>query len=311
MGRRKISIVGAGNVGATTAQRLAERNYADLVLVDNVEGLAQGKALDLLQAGPLLGYDCHVQGSTGYDETAGSDLVILTCGLSRREGMSRDDLLARNTEIVAEATREVASRSPRAQILVVSSPLDAMTWLAWSVSGFPPGRVYGMAGVLDTARFRSLLAAELKVSVETLTALVLGGHGDTMVPVVRCTTMGGIPVENLLSSERLDALVERTRTGGAEIVGLLKTGSAFYAPSAAVVEMVDAVLFDKKKVMPVCAYLTGQYGLEDLYVGVPARMGAGGVEEIVEIDLAVGELRALRASAAAVAELVDQVRTLM
>lgn len=311
MGRKKITIVGAGNVGATTAQRLAEKNYADIVLVDIVEGMPQGKALDLMQCGPILGYDCQIVGTNGYDETAGSDLVVITSGLPRKPGMTRDDLLFKNMEIVSGVTREIAQRSPNAHLLVVSNPLDAMTQLAQQVSGFPANRVYGMAGVLDTARFRTFLAMELKTSVENITAYVLGGHGDTMVPIVKYTNVEGVPVEKLIPKDRLDAIVTRTKNGGAEIVGLLKTGSAFYAPSAAVVEMIDAVVFDKKKVLPVAALLTGQYGINGLYVGVPVKMGAGGVEEILEIELSTEEAAALKKSADSVAELIDTMKTKM
>lgn len=311
MGRKKITIVGAGNVGATTAQRLAEKNYADLVLVDIVEGMPQGKALDLMQCGPILGYDCQIVGTNSYDETAGSDLVVITSGLPRKPGMTRDDLLFKNMEIVSGVTREIASRSPNAHLLVVSNPLDAMTQLAQQVSGFPASRVYGMAGVLDTARFRTFLAMELKTSVENITAYVLGGHGDTMVPIVKYTNVEGVPVEKLIPKDRLDAIVDRAKNGGAEIVGMLKTGSAFYAPSAAVVEMIDAVMFDKKKIMPVASLLTGQYGIDGLYVGVPVKLGAGGVEEILEIELSEDEAAALKKSAAAVQELIDTMKTRM
>lgn len=308
MARRKITIVGAGFVGSTTAQRLAERNYADIVLVDIVEGMPQGKALDLMEAGPVVGYDCQVVGSNGYEETAGSDLAIITSGLARKPGMSRDDLLFKNMEIVSSVVREVVRHSPNAMLLVVTNPLDAMTQLAWHVSGLPASRVFGMAGVLDTARFRAFLAMELKVSVENVNAYVLGGHGDSMVPVVKYTTVAGIPISQLLPEERIGAIVERTRKGGAEIVELLKTGSAYYAPSASVVEMVDAIVYDKKKVLPVCAHLTGQYGIDGLYVGVPVKLGAGGVEEVLEIALSDEEKRALHRSAAQVRELVDKMK---
>jgi malate dehydrogenase len=311
VGRKKITVVGAGFVGSTTAQRLAERNYADIVLVDIIEGMPQGKALDLLQAGPVVGYDCQIVGTNGYEETAGSDLIIITSGLPRKPGMTRDDLLFKNMEIVSEVTREAVRRSPQAMILVVSNPLDAMTQLAWHVSGFAPHRVFGMAGVLDTARFRTFLAQELKVSVENVQAYVLGGHGDTMVPVVQYTNVAGVPITQLLPKDRIEAIVQRTRQGGAEIVELLKTGSAYYAPSAAVVDMVDAVMFDKKKIMPVSAYCNGQYGIHELYVGVPVKLGAGGVEEILEIELNEAEKAALLRSAEAVRELVDKMKARM
>ncbi|MEW6279604.1 MAG: malate dehydrogenase [Candidatus Eremiobacterota bacterium] len=311
MARKKITVVGAGFVGSTTAQRLAERNYADLVLVDIVEGMPQGKALDLMQAGPVCGYDCQIVGTNGYEETANSDLVVITSGLPRKPGMSRDDLLFKNMEIVSGVTKEIASRSPDCQILVVSNPLDAMTQLAQEVSKFPAQRVYGMAGVLDTARFRAFLAMELKVSVENVEAYVLGGHGDTMVPVVGYTNVAGVPISQLISQERIAEIVTRTQNGGAEIVSLLKTGSAYYAPSAAVVEMVDAVMFDKKKILPVCARLSGQYGIDGLYVGVPCKMGAAGVEQIMEIQLNDEEKAALSKSAEAVRELVDKLKTRM
>lgn len=303
--RRKVTIIGAGNVGGTTAQRIAERDYADVVLVDIVEGLPQGKALDMLEAGPVEGYDSLIVGTNGYQETANSDLVVITSGIARKPGMSRDDLLRTNAGIVGGVTEQVVRHSPNCIILCVSNPLDAMTQLAYVKSGFPRERVFGMAGVLDTARYRTFLAQELDVSVEDVQAYVLGGHGDTMVPLPRYTTVGGIPITELLPPDRIEAIVQRTRDGGAEIVGLLKTGSAYYAPSAAIAQMVDAVLLDKKRILPATAYLQGEYGINGLYVGVPVKLGAGGVEQILEIKLTANEQAQLRRSADAVKELVQ------
>ena len=303
--RRKVTVVGAGNVGGTTAQRLAERDYADVVLVDIVEGLPQGKALDLLESGPVEGYDSLVTGSNGYADTAGSDVVVITSGIARKPGMSRDDLLLTNARIVGDVTRQVVDASPEAIIIVVSNPLDAMAQIAYQVSGFPRERVIGMAGVLDSARFRTFIAQELDVSVEDVTAFVLGGHGDTMVPLPRYSTVAGIPITELLPPERVEALVDRTRNGGAEIVGLLKTGSAFYAPASSVAVMVDSILLDKRRILPCAAYLQGEYGVDGLFVGVPCKLGAGGLEEIVQIRLTDAEQAALQGSAAAVRELVD------
>jgi malate dehydrogenase len=304
MSRTKITVVGAGNVGATTAQRLAERDYADVVLVDIVEGLPQGKALDLNQAGPVVGYEPTVTGTNGYEETAGSEICVITSGRARTPGMSRDDLLRTNQEIVADVTRNLAERSPQTVIIVVTNPLDAMCQVAYSVAGFPRERVIGMAGVLDTARFRTFLAWQLGVSVRDVTGFVLGGHGDQMVPVVSYTNVAGIPVSNLIESERLAEIVQRTRDGGAEVVKLLKSGSAYYAPSAAVCEMVDSIVHDQKRVLPCAAYLEGEYGLEGLYMGVPCRLGAGGLEEVVEITLSADERGQLEHSAEAVRELI-------
>jgi malate dehydrogenase len=304
MSRIRITVVGAGNVGATTAQRLAERDYADVVLVDIVEGLPQGKALDLNQAGPVVGYEPTVTGTNGYEETAGSEICVITSGRARTPGMSRDDLLRTNQEIVADVTRNLAERSPQAVIIVVTNPLDAMCQVAYSVAGFPRERVIGMAGVLDTARFRSFLAWELGVSVRDVTGFVLGGHGDQMVPVASYTNVAGIPVSNLIAAERLEAIVQRTRDGGAEVVKLLKSGSAYYAPSAAVCEMVDSIVHDQKRVLPCAAYLQGEYGLDGLYMGVPCRLGAGGLEEVVEITLSTEERGQLERSAEAVRELI-------
>ena len=303
--RSKVTIVGAGNVGATAAQRIFDKGYADVVLVDIVEGLPQGKALDMLQAGPAVGSDASVVGANGYDETAGSDIVVVTSGIARKPGMSRDDLLLTNMKIVTSVVREVAEHSPDCILMPVTNPLDAMAQRAFQISGFPKHRVVGMAGILDTSRFRTFLALELGVSVESITAYVLGGHGDTMVPVVGSTTVGGQPVADLLSPERLGEIVKRTQDGGAEIVGLLKTGSAYYAPSAAIAQMVESVLLDKKQVLPCTAYLEGEYGVDGLFVGVPVKLGASGVEEIVEFDLTEDESAALRHSADAVRELVE------
>ena len=303
--RRKVTIIGAGNVGGTAAQRIAERDYADVVLVDIVEGIPQGKALDILESGPVEGYDSLVIGTNGYEETADSDIVVITSGIARRPGMSRDDLLRTNADIVGGVTDQVVRHSPNCIILCVSNPLDAMTQLALVRSGFPRERVFGMAGVLDTARYRTFLAQELDVSVEDVQAYVLGGHGDTMVPLPRYTTVGGIPITELLPQDRIDAIVQRTRDGGAEIVALLKTGSAFYAPSAAVAQMVDAVLLDKKRILPTTVYLQGEYGIDKLCVGVPAKLGAQGIEQVMEINLTEDERAQLHRSAEAVRELVQ------
>ncbi|HWS86901.1 MAG TPA: malate dehydrogenase [Pyrinomonadaceae bacterium] len=307
MGKRnKITVVGAGNVGATAAHWLASKELGDVVLVDIVEGMPQGKALDLAQAAPIEGFDVALVGSTSdYAATANSDVVIITSGLPRKPGMSRDDLLKTNAGIVTSVTEEIARHSPDSVIIVVSNPLDAMTQVAFRKSGFPKHRVIGMAGVLDSARMRCFLAEALDVSVENVTAFVLGGHGDTMVPLPRYSTCAGIPVTELLPKEQLDAIVKRTANGGAEIVGLLKTGSAYYAPSAAAVEMTEAILKDKKKILPCAAYLEGEYGINNLYVGVPCKLGARGLEQIIEISLTNEERIALHKSAAAVQELVD------
>ncbi len=303
--RKKVSIIGAGNVGATTAQRIFDRGYADVVLVDVVPDLPQGKALDMLESGPVVGSDAYIVGSNGYDETADSDLVIITAGIARKPGMSRDDLLMTNMGIVTGVMKEVVRRSPNAIYIIVTNPLDAMAQAAYEVSGLPRERVVGMAGVLDTARFRTFIAQELKVSVEDVQAYVLGGHGDTMVPLVGYTTVGGIPITELLPKERIDAIVQRTRDGGAEIVKLLKTGSAYYAPSAAVAQMAEAILLDRKRILPCAAYLQGEYGIRGLYVGVPVKLGAGGIEQIIEIKLTSEEKAALERSAKAVRELVE------
>jgi len=303
MSRPKVTVVGAGNVGGTVAQRLVETNCYDVVLVDIIEGVPQGKALDLAQAGPICGYDCSVVGTNGYGETDQSSVVVITSGVPRKPGMSRDELLATNTNIVKGVVREVARRSPDAVLLLVANPLDAMAHVAYRVSGFPKQRVVGMAGVLDSARFRSFIAGELGVSAAEVQAMVLGGHGDTMVPLLRYTTVAGRSVSEWLPKERLEALVQRTRDGGAEIVSLLKSGSAYYAPSAAVMTMVEAILKDQKRVLPCAAYCEGEYGLSGVFVGVPARLGRGGVEQIIEYELTPGERAALETSAAAVREL--------
>jgi len=307
---KRVTVIGAGNVGATAAQRLAEKQLCDVVLVDIVEGVPQGKALDLAEAAAIEKHDCHLTGTNGYDETADSDIVIITAGIPRKPGMSRDDLISTNAGIVRNVTQEVASRSPEAIIIIVSNPLDAMCHVAYDSCGFPKQRVIGMAGVLDSARFRAFISMELNVSVENTHAFVLGGHGDTMVPLPRYSTVAGIPITELLAKDRIDALVERTRNGGAEIVGLLKTGSAYYAPASAAVEMAEAILKDKKKILPCAAYLQGEYGIQDLYIGVPVKLGAGGAEEIIEITLTEEEQQALKKSADSVQELKDLLKTL-
>ena len=308
MRRAKISIIGAGNVGATCAHWAVSKELGDVVLVDVVEGIPQGKALDLLQAGPIHRYDSMVSGSNGYEETANSDVVVITAGLARKPGMTRDDLLFKNAEIVGSVVEQVVAHSKHAILVLVTNPLDAMVQLAWKKSGFPSKRVIGMAGVLDSARFRTFIARELDVSVENVTAFVLGGHGDTMVPLPRYSTVAGIPITDLLSAEKIEALVTRTANGGAEIVHHLKTGSAYYAPAAAAVEMVEAILKDKKKILPCAAYLEGQYRTKGLYVGVPVKLGRGGVEEIIEIQLKPDEQAAFDKSAAAVRELVEKLK---
>ncbi len=303
--RTKVTVVGSGNVGATTALRLVEKQLADVVLVDILEGIPQGKALDLLEAGPVEGYDFQLTGSNDYQVTQNSDVVIITAGLPRKPGMSRDDLLLKNAGIVKEVTENITRYSPDTIIIVVSNPLDAMCQVAKSVSGFPRERLMGMAGILDSARFRTFIAQELQVSVENTQAFVLGGHGDTMVPLARYSTVAGIPITELMSEDRIEALIRRTREGGAEIVKLLKEGSAYYAPSSAVAEMVEAILRDKKKILPCCAYLQGEYGVNDLYVGVPVKLGREGVEEIIQIDLSREEKAELQKSVATVEQLVN------
>ena len=302
---KKITVVGAGMVGGTVAALLAERNYADIVLVDIVEGLPQGKALDLCQGGPARGFEARVRGTNTYRDTAGSDLCIVTSGLPRKPGMTREDLLLTNAAIVREVTSSIAEVSPHALLLIVSNPLDAMAHLAHKVSGFPPERVFGMSGVLDSARFRTFIAWELGVSVKDVQALVLGGHGEQMVPLPRYAAVSGIPLSELLPQEKIDALVKRTIEGGAEIVSLLKTGSAFYAPAAAVVEMADAILLDRKRLLPASAYLNGQHGIKDVYCGIPVILGSRGVERVLELPLTDQELSTLRRSAEAVREMLQ------
>ncbi|MDA1216126.1 MAG: malate dehydrogenase [Chloroflexi bacterium] len=303
--RKKVTVVGAGNVGATTAQRLFERGYMDVVLVDVVEDMPQGKALDMQESGPVLGIDATVTGANDYGPSAGSDLVVITAGIARKPGMSRDDLLLTNMKIVGEVTQQVVAQSPSATLIVVSNPLDAMVQHSYAVSKFPKNRVIGMAGVLDTARFRTFLAQELKVSVKDVQAYVLGGHGDQMVPLTQYTTVGGVSISELLSAEALERIIKRTQAGGGEIVALLKTGSAFYAPSAAIAEMVDAILLDQQRLLPCAALLEGEYGLSGIYMGVPVVLGANGVERIVELKLTDAERTMLNASADGVRELVD------
>ncbi len=304
-GRRKVTVIGAGMVGGTVAQMLAIRDYADVVLVDIVEGMPQGKSLDLMQMGTLLGFDTQLTGANSYEETAGSDVIVITSGIARKPGMSRDDLLKTNMGIVESVTKQVVSSSPDAVIIVVSNPLDAMCHVAFDAAGFPRERVIGMAGVLDSARFRAFIAMEMGVSVEDVSAMVLGGHGDTMVPLSRYSTVAGVPITELLTAERVSAIEERTAKGGAEIVGLLKTGSAYYAPGMSTVEMVDAIMLDKKRVLPCSVLLKGEYGVNDLYVGVPIKLGAGGVEQIIELNLTSDESAALKKSSGAVKELVE------
>ncbi len=307
---KKVTVIGAGNVGATAAQRLAEKQLCDVVLVDIVEGVPQGKALDLVEAAAIEKHDSQLTGTNGYDDTADSDIVIITAGIPRKPGMSRDDLISTNAGIVRNVTQEVASRSPEAIIIIVSNPLDAMCHVAYDTCGFPKQRVIGMAGVLDSARFRAFISMELNVSVENTHAFVLGGHGDTMVPLPRYSTVAGIPITELLAKDRIDALVDRTRNGGAEIVGLLKTGSAYYAPASAAVEMAESILKDKKKILPCAAYLQGEYGIQDLFIGVPVKLGTEGAEEIIEITLTEEEQQALKKSADSVQELKDLLKTL-
>jgi malate dehydrogenase len=305
----KITVVGAGNVGATTAQRIADRELAkELVLVDIVEGVPQGKALDMWESMPCEGSDCRVIGTNGYEETKDSDIVVITAGLPRKPGMSRDDLLAKNVEIVKNVTEQVVKYSPNAILIIVSNPLDAMVYTAYKVSGFPHHRVMGMAGVLDTARYRSFIALELDVSVKDIQALVLGGHGDTMVPLPRYTMVGGIPLTELLSKERIDAIVERTRKGGGEIVSLLKTGSAYYATSSAILEMVESIVKDKKRILPCAAYLQGEFGYRDMFMGVPIKIGRTGVEKVFELELNDEEKAMLENSANAVRKLMAEIK---
>ncbi|MFZ0726769.1 MAG: malate dehydrogenase [Desulfobacterales bacterium] len=307
---KKVTVVGAGNVGATAAQRLAEKELCDVVLVDIIEGVPQGKSLDLTEAAPIEKHDARLTGTNTYDATAGSNIIVITAGIPRKPGMSRDDLLGTNAGIMKKVTEQVAKLSPEAVIIIVSNPLDAMCHVAFEASGFPKERVLGMAGVLDSARFRAFIAMELNVSVENTHAFVLGGHGDTMVPLPRFSTVAGIPITELLPPERIEAIVERTRTGGAEIVSLLKTGSAYYAPASAAVEMAESILKDKKKILPCAALLKGEYGIDDLFIGVPVKLGAAGIEEVIQIKLTENEQEALNRSAAAVQELKEALKKL-
>ena len=302
--RNKVTVVGAGNVGASCAQRVAEKGYADVVLVDIIEGMPQGKALDILQSGPILNFDSNIIGTNSYEETADSNIVIITSGIARKPGMSRDDLILTNMKIIRDVTENIVKHSPNCMIIMVTNPLDAMTQLALHTSKFPRNRVMGQSGILDSSRFRTFIAMELGVSVDDVFACLLGGHGDTMLAIPRLTTVGGIPITDLLPKDTIDAIVERTVKGGAEIVSLLKTGSAYYAPSAATVQMVEAILFDKKKILPCSAYLEGEYGITGAYVGVPAKLGSNGVEQVIQLKLTEEESAALRRSADAVLELV-------
>ena len=296
MKRNKITVIGSGNVGATCAHWAAAKELGDIVLIDVVEGVPQGKALDLQQAAPIEGYDVNVVGTNSYEDTAGSDVIIITAGIARKPGMSRDDLVNTNVKIVKSCAEQAAKYSPNAFIIVVTNPLDVMVYAAYKASGFPANRVFGMAGVLDSARFRTFIAMELGVSYQDVSAFVLGGHGDDMVPLVRYSYAGGIPIEKLIPADRIEAIVERTRKGGAEIVNYLKTGSAFYAPGASAIEMAEAVLKDKKRILPVAAYLQGEYGEKDIYFGVPAIIGGGGVEKVIEVDLTDTEKVAVQKS---------------
>ncbi len=307
MGRLKVTVVGAGNVGGSIAQRLAEKDWYDVVLVDIVEGMPQGKALDLAEAGPVCGYDSAMTGTNRYEETAGSSVVVITSGIARKPGMSRDQLIETNSKIVSSVVKEIVTHSPDAIIIIVANPLDAMTYVAYRVSQFSKQRVIGMAGILDSARFRTFIADELQVSVDNVQAMVLGGHGDAMVPLIRYTTVAGRPLNEWLTKVRLDALVKRTREGGAEVVNLLKTGSAFYAPAASAVEMVEAILRDQKKILPCATLCEGEYGFHGVFMGVPVKLGSKGVEEIIEYSLTTDEQKALDLSGKAVRELCEQV----
>ncbi|MBN1473845.1 MAG: malate dehydrogenase [Syntrophaceae bacterium] len=306
--KQKVTVVGAGNVGATAAQRLAEKELCDVIVVDIIEGVPQGKSLDLTQAAPIEKHDAHLTGVNSYEASANSDIVIITAGIPRKPGMSRDDLLATNKGIIKSVTKEVVKYSPDAILIIVSNPLDAMCHVAMEESGFPKQRVIGMAGVLDSARFRAFISMELSVSVENIHALVMGGHGDTMVPLPRFSTVAGVPITELIPATRIEEMVTRTRNGGAEIVSLLKTGSAYYAPASAAVEMAESILKDKKKILPCAAYLTGEYGISNLFVGVPVKLGAKGIEQIIELKLSAEEQQALKKSASAVQELVDAMK---
>jgi malate dehydrogenase len=307
---KKVTVIGAGHVGATAAQRLAEKELCDVVLIDIVEGVPQGKALDLAEAAPIEKHDAHLTGANAYDASADSDIVIITAGIPRKPGMSRDDLISTNAGIVKAVTQQITALSPDSILIIVSNPLDAMCHVAYESSGFSKKRVIGMAGVLDSARFRAFISMELKVSVENTHAFVLGGHGDTMVPLPRYSTVAGIPITELMSEDRIEALVDRTRNGGAEIVGLLKTGSAYYAPASAAVEMAESILKDKKKILPCAVYLEGEYGINDLFIGVPVKLGVSGAEEVIEITLTKEENAALQKSAAAVQELKEVLKKL-
>ncbi|MEW6727686.1 malate dehydrogenase [Desulforudis sp. 1088] len=306
MARKKISIIGAGFVGATAAHWAASKELGDIVLVDVVEGIPQGKALDLMEAAPIEGYDCNIIGTNDYGDTANSDVVVITAGIARKPGMSRDDLLSVNAKIVHTAAAECARYSPDCIIVVVTNPLDVMCSVALRASGFPPHRVVGQSGILDSARFRTFIALELGISFKDVTTMVLGGHGDHMVPMIRYTYAGGIPIEKLIPRDRIEAMVERTRKGGGEIVNLLKTGSAYYAPGAAAIQMVEAIVKDKKRILPVAAYLNGEYGEKDIYAGVPAVLGANGVERIIELDLTEEEMATLKNSINAVREVLGR-----
>ncbi len=303
--RSKISVIGAGFVGSTLAQRLAERDYADVVMFDIIPNMPQGKALDILQSGPVLGFDSLVTGTNDYTDTAGSDIVVITSGFPRKPGMTRDDLVKKNQEVISQVTEQVVRYSPNSIIIMVTNPLDAMAQLTLKVSGFPRERVIGMAGVLDTARFRTFIAQEVGASVRDVQAYVLGGHGDTMVPLSRMCTVAGVPIDQLIPAERIEQIVQRARDGGAEIVKLLGTGSAYFAPSASVLQMADSILLDKKMIVPCAVYLQGEYGIENLFVGVPAQLGAKGVEKVVEVELTASERQLLQKSADAVKELIN------
>jgi malate dehydrogenase len=309
--QKKVTVVGAGNVGATCAMRLVEQELADVVLIDVLEGVPAGKALDLAEAAPIEGHDCRIQGfSNNYQDAQDSDIVIITAGIARKPGMSRDDLLSTNMGIMRSVVKEIAQVAPDSILIIVSNPLDAMCHIAKDVSGFPKNRVIGMAGVLDSARFAAFIALELKVSVDNIQAFVLGGHGDTMVPITRYTTVAGVPITELMKPDRVEALVQRTRTGGAEIINLLKTGSAYYAPASAAVAMAEAIIKDKKKIMPCAVYLEGEYGIRDLFIGVPVKLGVRGVEEIIQVKLSPEDQKALENSANAVRQLVEDIKRL-
>jgi malate dehydrogenase len=311
MSKRKVTVVGAGFVGSTAAQRIVEKQLADVVLIDIVEGLPQGKALDMMQSAATEGFDAHIIGTNDYKDTANSDVIVITAGIARKPGMSRDDLLTTNAKIVGGVVEQIAAHSPNGIIIIVSNPLDAMTWLAYKKSAFNSNKVFGMAGVLDSSRYAYFIAEALQCSIKDVRAMVLGGHGDSMVPVPQFTTVNGIPLPQLLPMDKIEAINSRTRTGGAEIVGLLKTGSAYYAPSASAVAMVEAILLDSQRILPVCAYMNGEYGINDLYCGVPAALGKNGVGKIYELDLAETDLKALQKSAHDVQELIEKLTALV